>query len=182
MTVPESAPSRAERIRADDVASGFRSGVHALDDYFERHALPNDAAGVGRAYVLRRSPTESAALPVVLGYYTLSMAVVAAAAVERTIGRKLPKYPMPVALVGRLAVDQRARGLRIGEALLLDALRRAADASEVLGCTGVLVDAKDETAEGFYLCYGFVVVEATAWPHRMFLPMATVLDVLRRRR
>ena len=178
MTAAENAPGRADRISAADAASGFRSGEHALDDYLRRHAVANDAAGIGRAYVIRRGPSADPALPLVLGYYTLSMAVVTAAAVERSIGRKLPKYPMPVALIGRLAVDERARGRRVGEALLIDAMRRVADAAEVLGCTGVLVDAKHEKAESFYVRYGFVVVDATSWPHRLFMAMATVLDAL----
>ena len=181
MTAAENPPGRADRIDTDDAASGFHSGEHALDDYFRRHAAANGAAGIGRAYVIRRDPSTDAALPPVLGYYTLSMAVVTASAVELSIGRKLPKYPMPVALIGRLAVDERARGRRVGEALLVDALRRVADASEVLGCTGILVDAKHEKAESFYVKYGFVVVDATSWPHRLFLPMATVLDALRSR-
>lgn len=181
MTVPGRAPVRAEGIAHDDPASGLRSGVHALDDYFRRHALPNSEAGVGRAYVIRRAQGDDPALPAVLGYYTLSMALVAAAAAEGALGRRLPKYPMPVALIGRLAVDERARGRRIGEALLVDALRRVADAAALLGCVGVIVDAKDAAAEGFYLKYGFVVIDAASWPHRLFLPMATALDALGRR-
>lgn len=181
MTGPGNRPARADRINADDVASGFRSGEHALDDYFRRHALPNDTAGIGRAYVFRRTPGDDASLPLVLGYYTLSMAVVTAAMVERSLGRKLPKYPMPVALIGRLAVDERARGMRVGEALLVDALSRVADAADVLGCTGVLVDAKHERAESFYVRYGFGVVDAAEWPRRLFLPMAAVRGALGRR-
>ncbi len=181
MTAPRREPSRVARVTRADVDSGFRSGVHALDDYFRRHALPNDEAGIGRAYVLRRSDADDPALPAVLGFYTLSMALVVAAEVEASLGRRLPKYPMPVALIGRLAVDERARGRRIGEALLLDALRRVAEASEILGCVGVIVDAKDAAAEGFYTRYGFVLVEAASWPRRMFLPIATVHDALRRR-
>jgi ribosomal protein S18 acetylase RimI-like enzyme len=172
---------RAEGIARTDAASGFRSGVHALDDYFRRHALTNDEAGVGRAYVIRRTDGEDPALPAVLGYYTLSMALVAAAAVEGRLARRLPKYPMPVALIGRLAVDERARGRRVGEALLVDAIRRVADAATLLGCVGVIVDAKDAAAEGFYVKYGFVTIDATSWPRRMFLPMATVRDALGRR-
>jgi hypothetical protein len=62
------------RIEAADIRTGFRSGVHALDDYFRRHALANDVAGAGRAYVLRRSEADDASLPELLGFYTLSMA------------------------------------------------------------------------------------------------------------
>lgn len=172
---------RAAGIAGTDATSGFRSGVHALDDYFRRHAVANSEAGVGRAYVIRRTDGDDPSFPEVLGYYTLSMALIAAAAVEGALARRLPKYPMPVALIGRLAVDERARGRRIGEALLVDALRRVADASTLLGCVGVIVDAKDVVAEDFYVRYGFVTIEAATWPRRLFLPMATVRDALGRR-
>jgi len=86
---------------------------------------------------------------------------------------KLPRYPMPVALIGRLAIDARAQGRRLGETLLLDALRRVVDAAGIVGCTGIIVDAKDDAAEGFYAKYDFVTVSADTWPHRMFLPIAT---------
>lgn len=157
-------------ITADDVATGFRSGVHPLDDYFARHALPNDRAGVSRCFVLR---PEVAELPIVCGFYTLSMASVQADAIRAALKGRLPKYPLPVALIGRLAVDDRARGRRFGEGLLIDALDRVVGAGESVGCVGVIVDAKDEGAERFYAKYDFVTVEAETWPHRMFLPMAT---------
>lgn len=80
---------------------------------------------------------------------------------------------MPVALIGRLAIDTRAQGRRFGEALLLDALARVVDAAGIVGCTGIIVDAKDEGAEQFYAKYDFVAVSAETWPHRMFLAIAT---------
>lgn len=60
-------------IEVEDTTSGFSCGTHALDDYFARHAVPNDRANIGRAYVLRRGPSDPDELPVVLGFYTLSM-------------------------------------------------------------------------------------------------------------
>lgn len=137
-------------IEAADARAGFSCGKHALDDYLARHAVANDSAGIGRAYVLRRGPGDPVALPAVLGFYTLSMALTDPAHVATPPGKKLPNYPMPVALIGRLAIDRRAQGLRLGERLLLDALRRVVDAATILGCTGIVVDAKDEAAERFY--------------------------------
>jgi GNAT superfamily N-acetyltransferase len=165
-------PGRSTRRIADaDLSCGFRSGVHSLDDYFHRHALPNDQAGIGRAYVLEARAEEIAAgLPTVVGFYTLSMAAVVSGLGSVT-GQKLPRYPMPVALIGRLAVDERARGRRLGEALLLDALERVVSASEIIGCLGIIVDAKDEDAARFYEKYDFVTLVASEWPRRMFLPI-----------
>ena len=76
--------------------------------------------------------------------------------IASAVSTKLPRYPMPAALIGRLAVDERARGRRLGEQLLIDALRRVVDAAETIGCLGVIVDAKDEEAEAFYSKYDFV--------------------------
>ena len=55
----------------------------------------------------------------------------------------------------------------------MDALRRVVDAVSIVGCTGIIVDARDDDAERFYAKYDFVTVSAEAWPHRMFLPLAT---------
>lgn len=156
-----------------DAKAGFSSGKHALDDYFARHAVPNDAAGISRAYVLRRGEKDDDALPAILGFYTLSMANAESGQVAEVVKKKLPKYPMPVALIGRLAVDKRAQGRRLGEKLLMDALRRVIDAASILGCTGIIVDAKDEGAENFYAKYDFVTVTEEGWPRRMFLPIGT---------
>lgn len=159
------------RIDAADVASGFRCGKHPLDDYFKRHALKNDEAGISRAYVLRRADDDETSLPRVLGFYTLSMAVVTAEQAARAVEMKLPKYPLPCALIGRLAVDERAQGRRLGEKLLVDALQRVVDAANMLGCIGVIVDAKDDGAEKFYAKYDFVTVDDASWPRRMLLPI-----------
>lgn len=161
------------QVEADDAASGFSCGKHPLDDYLKRHAVSNDRAGVSRAYVLRRRESDPATLPRVLGFYTLSMAVADSAPIAGVLQKKLPRYPMPVALIGRLAVDTRAQGMRLGEALLIDALRRVVDAAGLVGCTGVIVDAKDHAAERFYTKYDFATIAAETWPRRMFLPLAT---------
>src|SRR5258708_24447299 len=112
MSEPDAA-YKTSRIEDADAKSGFSCGKHALDDYFARHALGNDRAGIGRAYVLRRATGDPPDLPSILGFYTLSMAVAESAQLAAALQAKLPKYPMPVALIGRLAVDQRAthRGL-----------------------------------------------------------------------
>ncbi|HWO25073.1 MAG TPA: GNAT family N-acetyltransferase [Kofleriaceae bacterium] len=172
MTEPESIYF-ATQIEPEDAASGFTCGKHPLDDYFKRHAVPNDRAGISRAYVLRRREHDPPELPTVLGFYTLSMALAESAPIAKVLAARLPKYPMPVALIGRLAIDARAQGRRLGETLLLDALRRIVDAAGIVGCTGIIVDAKDEAAERFYAKYDFVTVSEEPWPRRMFLPLAT---------
>jgi predicted N-acetyltransferase YhbS len=86
----------------------------------------------------------------VIGYYTLAAGAVAFEHVPRGGSRKLPKHPVPVVLLARLAVDRSARGKGLGEALLLDALRRAVHLSANLGVHAVRVDALDDAAAAFY--------------------------------
>jgi hypothetical protein len=178
---------------ADVVSPDFSCGKHPLDDYFKRHALANHLAGISRAYVLRRASSDVLACGTpmgavggarspraarVLGFYTLSMALVESAQVAPVLAMKVPKYPMPVALIGRLAVDDREQGQRLGETLLIDALHRIVDAASVVGCVGIIVDAKDSEAERFYAKYDFVTVTDDRWPHRMFLALETARTAL----
>jgi hypothetical protein len=132
-------------IEEADVKSGFSCGKHPLDDYFVRHALANERRGIGRAFVLRRAPADDAELPAVLGFYTLSMASAESAQVAAALKERLA-LPMPVALIGRLAIDTRAQGRRLGEKLLVDALRRIVDAARSVACTGIIVDARGRRA------------------------------------
>lgn len=170
---------RTRALSPEDVASGFRSGTRQLDDYFHRHALANDRGDVGRTHVLEASAADlQSGLPAVLGFYTLSMASVTSQEAASVLERRLPRYPMPVALIGRLAVDERARGRRHGETLLIDALARAVAASKSVACLGVIVDAKDSAAEAFYGKYDFVTVDSTSWPRRMFLPIEVARTAL----
>lgn len=175
MVAPEDCAGLATRpIKVTDIQSGFSCGEPALDDFFLRHALTNHERGIGSTFVLH-SPTDDS---IVLGYYTLSMASVEAKKVSKALRGQLPRYPLPVALLGRLAVQGSAQGQRVGQRLLIDALRRAHLAARHVGCVGVLVDAKNERAEGFYLPFGFVPIEVATWPHRLFLPMATLVAAL----
>jgi GNAT superfamily N-acetyltransferase len=174
MTASDIPSYETSRVEPADVAAGFRCGKHPLDDFFARDALNNDRSGICRAYVLRRREADAANLPTVLGFYTLSMASVTADSLSPVVREKLPRYPLPVALIGRLAVDQRAQGLRLGEVILMDALKRVLDAADLVGCMGVIVDAKDEGAERFYAKYDFETISAESWPRRMFLPSSTL--------
>ncbi|MFT7625027.1 MAG: GNAT superfamily N-acetyltransferase, partial [Myxococcota bacterium] len=104
---------------------------------------------------------------------------VASKQLRRALEAKLPRYPLPVALVGRLAVHQDAQGQGVGQRLLGDALRRVHAAAALAGCVGVIVDAKDEAAERFYERYGFTVIVSSDWPHRLFLPTGSIAAGLR---
>lgn len=162
-------------VTAADTGSDFSCGIPPLDAYFQKHALPNHARGVGRTYVLRSPATSTG--PSVIGFYTVSMAQLMRADLPAPAQKGLPAYPLPVALVGRLAVDHRVQGGGYGKVLLGDALQRVLQAAHQVACLGVIVDAKDARAEGFYSRHGFTALAAVgAFPRRMFLPLSMLQD------
>ena len=90
----------------------------------------------------------------------------------RVVRENLPRHPVPVALIGRLAVDNSAQGQRLGETLLIHALRSAQRAARIVGIYAVVVDAIDEAARSFYLKYGFA--ELTDDHLHLYLPMKAI--------
>jgi GNAT superfamily N-acetyltransferase len=126
--------------------AAFDCGEPSLDDFLKRFARQNDEKGLSRTYVAVL-PDE----PKVYGYYSLSSGGVR----FDTMPEKLPRYPVPVIHLGRLAVDQSAKGQGLGKILLLDALKRAASVSKQLGIYAIEVYALNDAARDFYLKYGF---------------------------
>ena len=147
--------------------SRFECGSEALDRYIRRQASQDARRRVTRVFVATpEGGTE------VAGFYTLSAGSLERSALQPKEARRLPHYPVPVALIGRLAVDGRWRGQGLGSALLADAFRRVIRASEALAIYAVIVDAKDEQARKFYERLGFVPLPDAG--RRLFCPIATV--------
>jgi len=147
----------------------FDCGDEALNAYLRRQASQDARRNAAVTYVLSgaTAPRE------VLGFYTLSSLAVALADLPDSISRRLPRYPLvPATLIGRLAVDTRHRGRRLGERLLVDALQRSLDASRRVASAAVFVAAKDDEAASFYLRYGFTPLPTQ--PRRLFMPMKTI--------
>lgn len=159
-----------EYITEQDARSGFDCGEPALNQFFERYAWPNQQRGIGNTFVHRGEHEGSVR---VLGFYTLSMSSLEGKLLPRKDRKHLPTYPLPVALIGRLAVDRRGQGQGLGEALLRDALERVLVAAESVACFAVIVDAKTERAERFYAKFGFEPLgEVGVYPRRMFALLA----------
>jgi len=112
--------------------------------------------------------TPEADMRCVAGFFTLSAGSVNCADLPEAMARKLPRYPVPVALLGRLAVDQTFQGKGLGSILLADACRKVVQASQVLAVVGVIVDEKDAAAVSFYRHFGFVSLPGM--PDRLLLP------------
>ncbi len=160
-----------EPIRKDHDRADFVCGHPGLDEFLLRFARQNEEKGFSRTYVGTR-PGELR----VLGFFSLSSGSVATAMLPEQERRKLPRYPVPVVPLGRLAVDRSVRGRGLGEALLLKAFRVAIEVSGVLGVYAIEVLAKDDGARGFYERYGFRTLLDD--PHHLYLSIRTVRKAL----
>ncbi len=144
--------------------AGFDCGEKALDEYLHRYATQDIKRNVARVFVA--SPADQP--QVVAGFYTLSAASIAAETLLERWRKKLPRYPVPVALLGRLAVNRPFQWQGLGSILLVDACKRVAAASEKLAVAAIVVDAKSPKAAAFYQHFGFI--ELPGQPGRWMLP------------
>ena len=127
--------------------AGFDCGKIPLNDFLIKYALQNQASGGARTYVLTRADR-------VIGYYSLAPASVSPDDAPARVLKGQGRYPVPVILMARFAVDSSEQGRGLGKALLRDALRRALAGADAIGGRAFLVHAKDEEARAFYLKFG----------------------------
>lgn len=162
---------RIERITRAHDREDFDCGEQSLNEYLAAYARQNTQKGVSTTYVAVGEDSSR-----VLAYYSIASGQVARESMPAEEQRRLPGYPVPVVKVGRLATDQRSRGLGLGQAMLIDALKRADLVSRNLGVYAVEVDALNDGARAFYEKYGFQSLEDD--PLHMFLSMKTVQRLL----
>jgi predicted GNAT family N-acyltransferase len=147
--------------------AAFSCGAPELDRYIREHASQDVKRDVARVFV-----AVQAGAPTVCGYYSLSAASFQRDSLPANQAKRLPRYPVPAVLLGRLAVDESKRGQGLGAFLLMDALNRVLLATQTLAVHAVIVDARDDTAAAFYRKYGFIPFnDHKRW---LFLPMATI--------
>jgi GNAT superfamily N-acetyltransferase len=135
-----------ERLSPAHDRGSFDCGEQTLNEYLRRYAGQHDRKGLGRTYVAVERGGSA-----VKGYYTILSGAVS----FEIVPENLPRHPVPVLLLGHLAVDRTAQGHGVGAMLLIHALKRAVDVSEQLGVHAVAVDALNDSARAFYLKYGF---------------------------
>ena len=147
MTTEAPLPSPVPLDKSHDL-SAFDCGAPALNDYLHKYAWQNHQNRSARTYVTTREHR-------VVGYYTLAAGSVRREDTPPRVAKGQANYPVPIILLARLAVDRSEQGKGLGAALLKDALLRAAQAADIVGCRAVLVHAKDQHAQAFYRKYGF---------------------------
>lgn len=165
-------------LREDDDRASFRSGDADHDRYLHQFAGQNQFRHhLGVTYVAVDDRA-------ILGFATVAAAHVEIDDLPLTVRRKLPRYPIPVLRLARLAVDQAAQGQGLGLQLLRFVLRLALQMTADFECIGVMVDAKP-AAQAFYAKYGFVTVEAVEGlsdarpaPTPMFLSLRAISDAV----
>jgi GNAT superfamily N-acetyltransferase len=140
--------SAPQKLSLDHDLSQFHCGEPTLDDWLKRRALQNEETGASRTYVVCAENR-------VVGYYALAVGAVTHEDTPGRIRRNMPD-PVPVMVLGRLAVDQTVHGQDIGRGLLRDAVLRTLQAAEIAGIRAILVHAISERAKQFYVKSGFI--------------------------
>jgi len=163
------APLGAPAPLADDhLMDDFSCGAPTLDTWLKRKARANQAAGASRTYVLCRGRQ-------VVGFYALAAGSISHAVAPGTLRRNMPD-PIPVIVLGRLAIDAGEQGRGLGHALLRDALLRVTAAADEIGIAAILVHALDERAKAFYLGSGFK--DSATDPLTLFLRIKDIRALL----
>ena len=145
MSLQLSAP---QPLAAAHLLDGFTCGEASLDDWLKRRALANQLSGASRAFAVADQEGR------VSGYYALAAGAVSHQMATSGVRRNTPD-PVPVMMLARLAVDHRAQGIKLGAALLQDAVKRVLIVAQNAGVRALLVQALHDRAKQFYEHHGF---------------------------
>lgn len=154
-----------EPLSSDHDRRAFTCGVGALDEYLHRFARQHAAANISRTYVA----VDGSAIS---GYYSLALAGIRRDNLPPKHADRFPNFPLPVARLARLAVARQRQRQGLGELLLADALQRCLHLSDEIGMVGIIVDAKDECARGWYERYEFERLPDS--PLTLWIPTAAI--------
>jgi len=157
--------SAPQPLAATHLLDGFECGEASLDEWLKRRALANQLSGASRTFVVADHGGRA------YGYYAMAAGAVSHPMATSGVRRNMPD-PIPVMVLARLAVDHRAQGIKLGAALLQDAVNRAVTVSQNAGVRALLVHALHERAKQFYEHYGFLV--SPQHPMTLMLRLNTV--------
>jgi len=155
-------------ITADQELADFDSGEPSLNEWLKKRAFKNHMSGASRCFVLCAGAN-------VIGYYSLSAGAISHETAPKSMRRNMPS-PLPVLLLGRLAVDKRYHNQGIGQALMRDAMLRAVNVAGDAGVFALLVHALSDQAKQFYLSRGFV--ESPLQSMTLIMTIETIRSIL----
>lgn len=159
-------PPAIEQLGPHHDRTAFSCGEPTLDLYLQRQASQDVRRRVAQVFVAIGDAPEK-----IIGFYSLSATSFEKNELPPPLAKRLPHYPVPAAVLGRLAIDRSRQGRGLGEILLLDAVGRVMRASAALAVYAIVVDAKNERAKAFCERYGFRPFASI--PGRLFLPLGT---------
>lgn len=154
-----------EPLSSDHDRPGFTCNVDSLDNYLKKQAKQDIKRRISRVFVA----TTPKHPDTIVGYYTISTLSIELSQLPEVLARKLPRQPVPAALIGRLAVAQHAQGQGVGKMLLMDAIKRTLRVSDEIAIYAIVVDAIDMHAKSFYQQYGFSSLSSKS--RRLYLPL-----------
>ncbi|MEZ5536729.1 MAG: GNAT family N-acetyltransferase [Thiolinea sp.] len=142
-----------------------------LNRYLQQTALQHQQKLISRTWVAV-NPAEPA---IILGFYTTTLAEVPPQNFNNNDAKRLPKNPLPVVRLSRLATDRQHQSKQIGQRLLIDAITKTARLLEEFSIVAMVVDAKNQSAAGYYQHFGFIPLQDD--PLKLYLPAQTLLEV-----
>lgn len=155
-------------ISGTHILDNFDSGEISLDDWLKKRALKNQTSGASRCFVLCHEKC-------VIGYYTLSAGAISHDLAPKSMRRNMPD-PLPVLLLGRLAIDKNYHNKGLGSALLRDAMLRSINVAHDAGIFAILIHALSLEAKKFYLSRGFI--QSPLQPMTLMMTLETIRSTL----
>ena len=157
------------RLLADtDNLSSFASTNQEMNDWLQKHAGNNQSSGASKTYIIATTEGQ------IVGYYSIAAGAVARQSALRSLGHNAPD-PIPVGVIGRLAVDKEWSGRGVGAGLLKDAVLRIVGAAQIIGIRAIIVHSLPD-ALAFYTRFGFV--ESKLEPLLLMYPLEKISALL----
>ena len=154
--------------------SSFNCGESELNNYLQKHASRHMSAGVGHTLVLPSVEVNSSGRKSICAFFSVAPSSIRRKDLPRRNAKQLPYYPVPVFLLAQLAVHTECQGQGLGKITLIRALEHLSRVQYVLPAYAVIVDCLNDSAEHFYLRFGFRNLTSSHDRTRLFLPMKTV--------
>lgn len=151
------------------IRTEFDCGQLELNRYIRHYATQDIKRNIARSFIATPEEQDTQ----LAGFYTLSAGSINCSELPESLTKKLPRYPVPIAILGRLAVDLKYQGQGLGSILLADACQRVANASKTLAVAGIVVDAKESAAD-FYRHFGFMSLHGVS--NKLLLPITCFVD------